>query len=52
MRNDAEQLAWEKAQHTGFREGSNRGLTLGFALTGGNSETKNLALAWYGVRDV
>ncbi len=41
MRNDAEQLAWEKAQHTGFREGSNRGLTLGFALTGGNSETKN-----------
>jgi len=50
MRNDAEQLAWEKAQHPGLLEGWNGGVTLGFALTGGNSETKNLALALKGVR--
>jgi hypothetical protein len=50
MRNDAEQLAWEKAQHPGLLEGWNGGVTLGFGLTGGNSETKNLALALNGVR--
>lgn len=50
MRNDAEQLAWEKHQHPGLLEGWNGGLNIGFGLTGGNSETKNLALAFNGVR--
>lgn len=50
MRNDAEQLAWEKAQHPGLLEGWNGGATLGFGLTGGNSQTKNLAVAFNGVR--
>jgi putative salt-induced outer membrane protein YdiY len=50
MRSDAEQRAWEKAQHPGLLEGWNGGLNIGFGLTGGNSETKNLALAFTGVR--
>lgn len=50
MRSDAEQLAWEKLQHPGLLEGWNGGVTVGFGLTGGNSETKNLALAFNGVR--
>jgi putative salt-induced outer membrane protein YdiY len=50
MRNDAEQLAWDKTQHPGLLEGWNGGLNIGFGLTGGNSETKNLALAFTGVR--
>ena len=50
MRSDAEQLAWEKLQHPGLLEGWNGGVNLGFGLTGGNSETKNLALAFNGVR--
>jgi putative salt-induced outer membrane protein YdiY len=50
IRSGAEQLAWEKAQHPGLLEGWNGGLNVGFGLTGGNSETKNLALAFTGVR--
>jgi putative salt-induced outer membrane protein len=50
MRNEAEQVAWEKAQHPGLLEGWEGGVNLGFALTGGNSQTKNLALAFNGVR--
>jgi len=50
MRSDAEQLAWERLQHPGLLEGWNGGVTVGFGLTGGNSETKNLALAFNGVR--
>jgi len=50
MRNDSEQLAWEKAQHPGLLEGWNGGVTVGFGLTAGNSETKNLAVAFNGTR--
>ena len=50
MRSDSEQQAWEKAQHPGFLQGWNAGINVGFGLTGGNSETKNLALAFTGVR--
>jgi len=50
MRNDAQQLAWEKSQHPGLLEGWAGGLNLGFALTGGNSQTKSLALAFDGIR--
>lgn len=50
MRSDSEQAAWEKQQHPGLLEGWNGGVTVGFGLTGGNSETKNLALAFNGVR--
>jgi putative salt-induced outer membrane protein YdiY len=50
MRSDAEQAAWEKSQHPGLLEGWNGGVNVGFALTGGNSQTKNLALALNGVR--
>ncbi|MGC2195047.1 MAG: DUF481 domain-containing protein [Terriglobales bacterium] len=50
IRNDAEQLAWEKEQNPGLLEGWNGGITVGFGLTRGNSETKNLALAFQGTR--
>jgi putative salt-induced outer membrane protein len=45
IRNDADQLAFEKAQHPGLLQGWNGGATAGFALTGGNSQTENLSLA-------
>lgn len=50
MRSDAEQTAWEKLQHPGLLQGWNGGLNVGFGLTAGNSETKNLALAFSGIR--
>lgn len=50
MRNDAEQLAWEKSQHPGLMQGWEGGVNVGFGLTAGNSETKNLALAFTGTR--
>jgi len=50
MRNDAEQAAWEKTQHPGLLEGWNGGLDLGFGLTRGNSQTKNLAVAFKATR--
>lgn len=50
MRNDSQQRAWEKLQRPGLLEGWNGGVTIGFGLTAGNSETKNLALAFNGVR--
>ena len=50
MRSDAEQAAWEKLQHPGLLQGWAGGLNVGFGLTAGNSETKNLALAFKGVR--
>ena len=45
LRSPAEQAAYEKSLHPGFGEGWNGGLNLGFALTRGNSETKNLNIA-------
>jgi putative salt-induced outer membrane protein YdiY len=42
LRSPAEQAAYEKAQHPGLLGGWNGGANLGFALTAGNSETRNL----------
>ena len=50
MRSESAQKAWEKEQHPGLLQGWQGGITLGFGLTGGNSETKNLALAFNGIR--
>jgi len=50
MRSDSEQNAWEKQQHPGLLEGWQGGIAVGFGLTGGNSATKNLALAFSGIR--
>jgi putative salt-induced outer membrane protein len=50
MRSDAEQIAWERLQHPGLFQGWAGGINVGFALTAGNSETRNLALAFNGIR--
>jgi putative salt-induced outer membrane protein YdiY len=50
MRSDAQQTAWERLQHPGLLQGWAGGLNVGFGLTAGNSETKNLALAFSGIR--
>lgn len=42
LRSPAEQAAYEKTLHPGWAEGWAGGANLGFALTAGNSETKNL----------
>lgn len=46
IRNNAEQLAYDKSQNPSFSEGWTGGATVGFALTRGNSQTKNLSLAF------
>jgi putative salt-induced outer membrane protein len=50
MRSDAEQIAWERLQHPGLLQGWAGGINVGFGLTAGNSETRNLALAFNGIR--
>ena len=50
LRNDAEQTAYDKTLHPGLMQGWKTGLNVGFALTGGNSETTNLSLAFLGAR--
>jgi hypothetical protein len=50
LRSRAEQTAYEKSLHPGLLQGWNGGLNLGFALTRGNSETKNLNIAFNAVR--
>ena len=50
LRNPAEQTAYEKSLHPGFGEGWNGGLNVGFALTRGNSATKNLNIAFNATR--
>jgi putative salt-induced outer membrane protein len=50
MRNDADQLAYEKALHPGLLEGWNGGANVGFSLTRGNSQTENLSLAFTAAR--
>src|SRR5271170_1392473 len=50
VRSPAEQAAYEKSLHPGLLEGWNGGLNLGFALTAGNSETKNLNIGFNAVR--
>ncbi len=46
LRSEAEQAAFDKSQHPGLLEGWEGGVNAGFALTRGNSQTKNLALAF------
>ncbi len=46
LRNDAEWTAYEKSLHPPLTQGWAGGVNVGFALTRGNSQTKNLALAF------
>ena len=46
MRNSEQETAYEKTLHPRLTEGWTGGANVGFALTAGNSETKNLALAF------
>ena len=46
IRSEAEQTAYEKSLNPGFRENWAGGINVGFALTRGNSQTKNLAVAF------
>jgi putative salt-induced outer membrane protein YdiY len=46
IRNDAEQASYEQSLHPGWRQDWEGGANVGFALTRGNSQTKNLALAF------
>jgi putative salt-induced outer membrane protein len=50
LRSPAEQAAYEKSLHPGWAEGWNGGLNLGLAVTRGNSETKNLNIAFNAAR--
>src|SRR5215475_14413109 len=50
LRNDSEQTAYDKTLHPGLMQGWKTGLNVGFALTGGNSETTNLSLGFLGAR--
>ena len=43
---EAQQAAYEKSLHPGLLEGWEGGANVGFGLTRGNSQTKNLALAF------
>ncbi len=49
IRNDAEQAAFEKSLHPGWRSGWTGGANVGFSLARGNSQTENLALAFNAV---
>jgi len=46
LRNDAEESLYQKTLHPGLLQAWQGGANVGFALTRGNSETKNLALAF------
>lgn len=50
LRGPAEEAAHEKSLHPGLGEGWNGGLNLGFALTRGNSASKNLNIAFLATR--
>jgi hypothetical protein len=50
VRSPAEQAAYEKSLHPGWSEGWAGGLNLGFAVTRGNSATKNLDIAFNAAR--
>lgn len=49
IRNDAEESAFEKAQHPGLLHGWTGGANVGFSVARGNSESENLALAFNAV---
>ncbi len=46
MRSQSEEAAYEKTLHPTLMQGWTGGANVGFALTGGNSETENLAIAF------
>ncbi len=50
IRNDADQLAYDKALHPSLLEGWVGGANVGFSLTRGNSQTENLSLAFNAAR--
>jgi putative salt-induced outer membrane protein YdiY len=50
LRDDAEQSAYEKTLRPGLLQDWKAGLNIGFALTGGNSQTENLSLSFTGIR--
>lgn len=50
LRNDTEEQAYEKTLHPGILQEWKTGLNLGFALTRGNSETKNLSVGFLAAR--
>jgi putative salt-induced outer membrane protein YdiY len=50
IRNDAEASTYEKTLHPGLLQNWKTGLNVGFALTGGNSQTENLSVAFTGIR--
>lgn len=50
LRGESEQSAYEKTLHPGLLEEWSGGSTVSFALTRGNSQTKNLALAFTAAR--
>jgi putative salt-induced outer membrane protein YdiY len=52
LRNDTEQLAYEKSQHRNLLRGWDGGMDTGFELTQGNSETRNFRFAFRAVRKV
>jgi putative salt-induced outer membrane protein YdiY len=51
LRGESEQAAYEKTLHPGLLEEWKGGATVSFALTRGNSQTKNLALAFTADRE-
>lgn len=50
LRSPSEQAAYERSLHQGFMEGWKGGVNVGFAVTRGNSETKNLNIAFQSAR--
>jgi putative salt-induced outer membrane protein YdiY len=46
LRNDQEQAIFEKGEHPTLLQGWTGGATVGFGLTGGNSQTESLSLAF------
>jgi len=50
LRNDAEEKAYESTLHPGILQEWKTGLNVGFALTRGNSETKNLSVGFLAAR--
>jgi putative salt-induced outer membrane protein YdiY len=50
LRSPSEQAAYEKSLHPNLLHGWNGGINIGFALTGGNSETTSLSLAFLAAR--
>lgn len=50
IRNDADQIAYEKTIHPGLLQGWTGGTAVGFSLTRGNSQTENLSLAFNAAR--